>query len=57
MSTGSHFNPYGKTHGAPSDAVRHVGDLGNIQSDEYGTSSFVFTDALISLNGDLSIIG
>ncbi|KAG1872506.1 superoxide dismutase, partial [Suillus subalutaceus] len=40
MSTGSHFNPYDKTHGAPSDSVRHVGDLGNIKSDEYGTATY-----------------
>lgn len=57
MSTGSHFNPYENTHGAPSDSVRHVGDLGNIQSDEYGTATLSFTDSLISLNGPLSIVG
>ncbi|KAH7885330.1 superoxide dismutase [Phlebopus sp. FC_14] len=57
MSTGSHFNPYGNTHGAPSDSVRHVGDLGNILSDEYGTASFSFSDNVISLNGPLSVVG
>ncbi|KIJ64510.1 hypothetical protein HYDPIDRAFT_28450 [Hydnomerulius pinastri MD-312] len=57
MSTGSHFNPFGNTHGAPSDSVRHVGDLGNIVSDEYGTASLSFTDDIISLNGPLSIVG
>ncbi|KAJ8586277.1 hypothetical protein M405DRAFT_364864 [Rhizopogon salebrosus TDB-379] len=57
LSTGSHFNPYDKTHGAPSDSVRHVGDLGNIESDEYGTATISFTDSLISLNGPLSILG
>ena len=30
LSTGPHFNPAGQTHGAPTDAVRHAGDLGNI---------------------------
>merc|ERR1711928_95868 len=29
-STGGHFNPDKVDHGAPSDSVRHVGDLGNI---------------------------
>ncbi|KAH7915418.1 superoxide dismutase [Hygrophoropsis aurantiaca] len=57
LTTGSHFNPYAKTHGAPSDSVRHVGDLGNIESDEYGTATLSFTDNLISLNGPLSIVG
>lgn len=57
LSTGSHFNPYDKTHGAPSDPVRHVGDLGNIESDEYGTATVALQDSFISLNGPLSIVG
>ncbi|KAF9221017.1 hypothetical protein BS17DRAFT_786373 [Gyrodon lividus] len=57
LSTGSHFNPSGNTHGAPTDSVRHVGDLGNIVSDEYGTATLSFTDDLISLNGPFSIVG
>ncbi|KAJ3516701.1 hypothetical protein NLJ89_g955 [Agrocybe chaxingu] len=56
-TAGAHFNPYGKTHGAPTDPNRHVGDLGNIESDGSGKASFVFTDKLISLNGPNSIIG
>ena len=39
-SAGSHFNPFGKTHGAPGDHVRHVGDLGNIQSNSSGIAEF-----------------
>ncbi|KAG7440879.1 uncharacterized protein BT62DRAFT_937665 [Guyanagaster necrorhizus] len=57
ISAGPHFNPFGKNHGAPTDADRHVGDLGNIKSDEVGAAVFSFSDSLISLNGPLSIIG
>ncbi|KAG2153123.1 superoxide dismutase [Suillus bovinus] len=57
MSTGSHFNPYDQSHGSPQDSVRHVGDLGNIESDEYGTATISFEDSLISLNGPTSIVG
>ncbi|KAJ2919209.1 hypothetical protein MD484_g1218, partial [Candolleomyces efflorescens] len=56
-SAGSHFNPFGKNHGAPSDSERHVGDLGNVQSDGAGVANFSFEDRIISLNGPLSIIG
>ncbi|KAH8998430.1 superoxide dismutase [Lactarius akahatsu] len=56
-STGSHFNPLGKTHGAPTTSERHVGDLGNIKSDEIGAAKFTLTDNLISLNGPRSILG
>ena len=57
LSTGSHFNPFNKVHGAPTDLTRHVGDLGNIASDEDGIATFSFTDDVISLNGPQSIIG
>ncbi|KDQ25586.1 Cu/Zn-Supperoxide-dismutase superfamily [Pleurotus ostreatus PC15] len=57
MSTGSHFNPTGKNHGSPNSEERHVGDLGNIDTDEKGTAKFVFEDSKISLNGAFSILG
>ena len=31
-SAGGHFNPKGSPHGAPADAARHAGDLGNVQA-------------------------
>lgn len=57
MSTGAHFNPTGKTHGAPSAAERHVGDLGNVLADASGLAKVDITDKLASLNGANSVLG
>ncbi|KAG7443724.1 copper/zinc binding superoxide dismutase, partial [Guyanagaster necrorhizus] len=58
-SAGEHYNPFNTTHGGPTDPItkRHVGDLGNIQSDASGVAVLDITDEIISLNGPLSIIG
>jgi Cu/Zn superoxide dismutase len=50
-------NPHGKTHGAPSDEVRHVGDLGNFKTDAQGNGKGTVSDKLIKLIGPESIIG
>lgn len=50
-------NPHGKTHGAPTDEVRHVGDLGNIDTDAQGNAKGSVTDKLIRLIGPESVIG
>lgn len=57
MSSGPHFNPFGKTHGAPDDGVRHVGDLGNIEAPGSSVTNINFNDPIISLTGPLNIIG
>uniref|UniRef100_A0A0N4Z978 Superoxide dismutase [Cu-Zn] n=1 Tax=Parastrongyloides trichosuri TaxID=131310 RepID=A0A0N4Z978_PARTI len=57
ISAGPHFNPFNKTHGGPTDEVRHVGDLGNISADNSGIAKIKMTDNLITLNGELSIVG
>ncbi|CAA3006202.1 superoxide dismutase [Cu-Zn] [Olea europaea subsp. europaea] len=57
MSTGPHFNPAGKEHGAPEDGIRHAGDLGNVKVGEDGTATFTITDNQIPLSGPHSIIG
>ncbi|KAJ3526747.1 hypothetical protein NM688_g8222 [Phlebia brevispora] len=56
-SAGAHFNPFNKNHGAPSDRERHAGDLGNIESNEYGNAKFTLEDKIISLNGPTTIVG
>ena len=40
----SHFNPYGNTHGCPSMSKRHVGDLGNIKTNNKGEAKYTFYD-------------
>lgn len=57
ISAGPHFNPFNKTHGGLDDEERHIGDLGNILSDENGKSTFYNENKLIHLSGKYSIIG
>ncbi|GAB4829705.1 cysteine desulfurase Selenocysteine lyase, variant 2 [Ancistrocladus abbreviatus] len=57
MSTGPHFNPAGKEHGAPEDENRHAGDLGNVTAGDDGKVSFTITDKQIPLAGPNSIVG
>lgn len=53
-----HFNPFNKTHGAPNDIERHVGDLGNLCADYNGVVNIEFTDQMIKLRGsETNIIG
>ncbi|GAB6028991.1 Superoxide dismutase [Cu-Zn] [Chamberlinius hualienensis] len=56
-SAGPHFNPENMTHGGPSDTIRHVGDLGNLQADANGVATINFSDSIIQLEGPHSIIG
>lgn len=56
-SAGGHYNPFDREHGAPTDANRHVGDLGNVDADTNGQVDITWTDPVIRLNGAQSIIG
>uniref|UniRef100_A0A8F2TBV0 Superoxide dismutase [Cu-Zn] n=1 Tax=Liposcelis entomophila TaxID=550478 RepID=A0A8F2TBV0_9NEOP len=56
-STGSHYNPHKKPHGALTDADRHIGDLGNINASPDGVALVSITDSVISLRGPHSILG
>ena len=55
----AHFNPFNQKHGSPKDTItnRHVGDLGNIQTDSDGNAKYTFYDNIISLRDRTNIIG
>ena len=57
VSAGSHFNPFKKQHGGPTDEDRHAGDLGNITADADGKAKIDIADAQIPLEGPNSILG
>ncbi|KAG0604458.1 hypothetical protein M758_10G173800 [Ceratodon purpureus] len=57
MSTGPHFNPEGKTHGAPEDGNRHAGDLGNVIAGDDGVVEVELQDSQIPLSGPHSVVG
>ncbi len=48
-SAGGHYNPLGAPHGSPDGnrATRHVGDLGNIDADAGGKSTYDRVDSLL----------
>jgi Cu-Zn family superoxide dismutase len=56
-SAGGHFNPKAMSHGSPMDAMRHEGDMGNIEADEAGNAHLEYVDKTLSFDGDASIIG
>ncbi|KAF0517010.1 Cu-Zn superoxide dismutase [Gigaspora margarita] len=56
-SAGGHFNPFNKTHGAPEDENRHVGDLGNVKASQDGIVKTKIIDKLLTLIGPNSVIG
>ena len=56
-TAGPHFNPTGKTHGGPTDEMRHFGDLGNVVAGEDGVAKYELEDHLVSLHGANTVYG
>jgi len=56
-SSGPHFNPLNKTHGDIRATERHVGDYGNVISNNEGRIITTFNDSVSNLYGPLGIIG
>lgn len=50
-SVGDHYNPHNVSHGKPENDEnhRHVGDLGNVEANEYGRAVFRITDSLVKV--------
>jgi len=54
----AHFNPHKKNHGCPGMKQRHVGDLGNLNTDSQGNANYQMRDNVIKLRGSKeNIIG
>jgi superoxide dismutase, Cu-Zn family len=56
-SAGGHYYPKNMPHGAPTDASRHMGDMGNLVSNEEGVAILEYTDNVIELEGLDTILG
>jgi Cu-Zn family superoxide dismutase len=58
MSTGGHFNPGGRKHGAHGGAEHHVGDLPSLKADAMGVARFSFeSDSIAVGSGNADIVG
>jgi Cu-Zn family superoxide dismutase len=56
-SAGGHYNPTGHQHAGPSEARRHIGDMGNIEAGADGTASVDYTDPRLRLEGAHGVLG
>lgn len=56
-SAGGHFNPTGAPHAGPEAEMRHVGDLGNLESTEANAAMLEHFDEMLTFDGPNSILG
>jgi Cu-Zn family superoxide dismutase len=54
VSAGGHYNPAGHAHGAPDGEVRHIGDLGNLETNGKGQARLKMTVSEMSINGSIN---
>lgn len=58
MSTGGHFNPGSKKHGAHGVGEQHVGDLPSLKADAMGVARFSFESTALAVgSGPNDIVG
>jgi Cu-Zn family superoxide dismutase len=58
MSTGGHFNPFGKPHGHHGQGERHAGDLPSLKADAAGNARVEATLDVITVGpGPASVVG
>ncbi len=54
---GGHYNPTAAPHGLPEQAMRHTGDMGNIEADANGVAKIDKTFEGMSISGRSSVLG
>ena len=57
LSSGSHYNPDGAHHAGPHDKIKHIGDFGNLKSNNHGESKSKIHIKGLLLTNKKNIIG
>lgn len=58
LSTGGHFNPTAKPHGAHDHSEHHTGDLASLKADANGVARFSYTSTALTVGqGTTDVLG